>query len=215
MSAPDKSYLPQDERKLQLLEAGIGLFGSRSYEEISIGEIAGAAGVSKGLIYHYFDGKRGYYNAAVELASRRLAETVEPDPELGGPENLRRGLHAYFDYVEDHADAYQTLLHGGLGVDDSVAELLEEIRADIAAGIIADIGVEETPPLRMAVRSWIGAVEGAAVDWLDYRDVDREEIIEVLAMSLVAKLGVVLGADELAETFDGSWIDQLGGRAPC
>ena len=211
MSKRQRSYLSQDERRVQLLEAGLVLFGSRSYEEISIDDIADRADVSKGLIYHYFRGKRAFYNEVVKLAAARLVAAVQPDPDLDGPQNLVRGLRAYFRYVEKRADAYMALMHGGLGVDDAVALVLEETRSDIAHAIIAGLGVDETPELRTAIRSWIGGVESAALDWLAHRDVECEKLIRLMTAGLAGQLTVALGADKLRRLFDTSTFGEFAG----
>ena len=61
-----------DERRAQLLELGLRLFGDRSYDDVSIDDIAREAGVSKGLLYHYFGSKRVFYAACVEHAAASL-----------------------------------------------------------------------------------------------------------------------------------------------
>ena len=61
-----------DARREQLLDAGVALFAVRPWEEVSIEEIAAAGGVSRGLLYHYFSGKREYYVACIEYIVERL-----------------------------------------------------------------------------------------------------------------------------------------------
>ena len=53
-----RNYLASDDRREQLLDLGLKLFASRSYEEVAIDDIAREAGISKGLLYHYFGRKR-------------------------------------------------------------------------------------------------------------------------------------------------------------
>lgn len=47
-----------DERRQQLIGVALDLFSRRSPEDVSIDEIAAAAGISRPLVYHYFPGKR-------------------------------------------------------------------------------------------------------------------------------------------------------------
>ncbi|MCA1690460.1 MAG: TetR/AcrR family transcriptional regulator, partial [Actinobacteria bacterium] len=63
MARPAYTRLQIDERRRQLLDAGAALFAERAYEEISMREIAGAAGVSKALLYHYFPSKTDLFTA--------------------------------------------------------------------------------------------------------------------------------------------------------
>ena len=74
-----RARLDVDERRRQLVELGLDLFGSRSYDEVSIDELAAAAGISKGLLYHYFPTKRDFYVATVrEAAAQLVARTSMP-----------------------------------------------------------------------------------------------------------------------------------------
>ena len=50
-------HLPRDQRREQILDAASQLFVERGYENSSVDEIARVAGLSKGSIYWYFDGK--------------------------------------------------------------------------------------------------------------------------------------------------------------
>src|ERR1700712_1932987 len=94
-----------DTRREQLLDAGIVIFATRQYEEVSIDEIAEACGVSRGLLYHYFRGKRDYYVSSIAHAAHRTRE-VEPDPTLPAAQQLRSGLEAYFESVRKHAKSH-------------------------------------------------------------------------------------------------------------
>ena len=80
MGSPLRSLLDMDSRRAQLLELGLRLFGTRAYDEVSIDDIAQAANISKGLLYHYFGGKRAFYVAVVSDAARRLVAAIDPDP---------------------------------------------------------------------------------------------------------------------------------------
>jgi AcrR family transcriptional regulator len=60
-SIPPRRRLTPDARRAELLRAGERVFTEAAYEDVSIEDIALAAGVSKNLLYHYFEGKRGLY----------------------------------------------------------------------------------------------------------------------------------------------------------
>src|SRR5690242_4164925 len=64
--------LDVDERRAQLVALGLAEFGTRTYDDVSIDLIAQAAGISKGLLYHYFPTKRAFYVACVREAAARL-----------------------------------------------------------------------------------------------------------------------------------------------
>src|SRR5664279_6506432 len=69
-------------RREQLLEVGCELFASRPYDEVWIDHVAVHAGVSRGLLYHYFGNKRGFLHAIVEHETAAILSATEPDPRL-------------------------------------------------------------------------------------------------------------------------------------
>lgn len=184
MSAPARQRLHVDERKSQLLDLAIDLFGDRSYEEISIDEFAKQGGISKGLLYHYFPSKRALYVAAVKHAADRLLQEtkVEQSSRPGRHDALRQGLAAYLRYVEEHAAAYAFLLRSGVGSDDEVAAIVEETRSRFAARVGEGIGLdEEDVEGRLLIRGWIGFVEATSLAWAEERSVSRERLLEMTA----------------------------------
>src|SRR4029079_18481207 len=54
VTVPAYTRLENDERRSRLLELGASLFTEHAYDEISMSQIARAAGISKALLYHYF-----------------------------------------------------------------------------------------------------------------------------------------------------------------
>jgi AcrR family transcriptional regulator len=80
VAGPAYSRLQVDERRRQLLEAGARVFTERSYDDASMAAVARAAGISKGLLYHYFPSKRDLFVATLEAAAAELQEITQPDP---------------------------------------------------------------------------------------------------------------------------------------
>lgn len=69
MTAPAKrTRLATDARREQLLEVGASVFARHPYESVAITDIARLAGVSRGLLYHYFPGKRDFAVAITQHA---------------------------------------------------------------------------------------------------------------------------------------------------
>ena len=127
--APARVRLDVDERRSQLVQLGLEHFGERAYDDVSIDAIADAAGISKGLLYHYFPTKRAYYAAVIEEAAARLVESTETDEAAPPLERLQAGLDAYLGYVKQHAKAYATLMRSGVGVDPGIARIVDQTRA--------------------------------------------------------------------------------------
>jgi AcrR family transcriptional regulator len=205
MAASPRSRLALDERRAQLLERGLELFSSRSYDEISIDDIAAAAGVSKGLLYHYFPTKRDFYVATVRGATEEMRNLTEPDEALAPVERLRQSLEAYLDYVEAHAVGYRTLLRGGIGSDAEVRDIVEETRSLMIERFLEGMERDEPGPgVRLALRGWLGFCEEASLAWLDRRDVARAELVAIMMMVLGAALAA---AGQMGEDVRG-WMGE-------
>jgi len=194
MGTPAYTRLDVDERRRQLLDLGAELFARHGYEELSMARIARGAGISKALLYHYFPSKQAYFAATLEQAAEELAEVTEPDPARPPVEQLSASLDAYLGWVERHMGAYDKLIRSA-GAVPEVRELVERVRAETAARILAGIadGREPGPTLRAAVRGWLWFMDGAVLDWIEHRDIDRGRLHGLLLGTL---LGAVTAAGE-------------------
>jgi AcrR family transcriptional regulator len=189
MNAPERLRLPVDERRKKLLALGRALFSERTYEAISIEEIARAAGISKGLLYHYFPSKRDFYVACVRASAEELLERTERGGAPADFATLMDKLDAYLDYVDESFQAYALLLRSGVGSDAEVLAIVESTRAALVTRLIEALGLDEPAPLvRTALWGWIGFVESASLDWIAHRDLEREPLRRLLAETLLAVL---------------------------
>ncbi|HET9739609.1 MAG TPA: TetR/AcrR family transcriptional regulator [Solirubrobacteraceae bacterium] len=187
MSEPAYTRLDVDERRRRLLDLGADLFARHPYDELSMARIAREAGISKALLYHYFPSKQAYFAATLEQAAAELAQATAPDPELPPAEQLAGSLDAYLTWIEEHADAY-TKLFPSIGAVPEVRELVDRVRDETAQRIVDGIAAGEPgPALRAAVRGWLWFIDGAVLDWLEHREMDRARLHGLL-------LGTLLGA---------------------
>ena len=186
MATPAYTRLGVDERRGQLLELGAELFARHGYEELSMARIAREAGISKALLYHYFPSKQAYFSATLGQAVAELAQVTQPDPEKPPVEQLAASLDAYLGWVERHMGAYDKLIRS-VGAVPEVRELVERVRDDTAQRILAGISDDLDPVLRAAVRGWLWFVDGAVLDWIEHRDIERPQLHGLL-------LGTLLGA---------------------
>ena len=187
-SEPAYTRLPVDERRRQLLELGTELFATHSYDELSMAGIAREAGISKALLYHYFPSKRDYFVATLREAAAEVARRTEPDPSLPPLEALAASLDAFLGWIEDNSLAYRKLMEGAATVPE-VRALVDDVRDRTSARILDGIGAGPEPPpaVRAAARGWLWFMDGAVLDWLEHRDMDRARLHGLL-------VGAVLGA---------------------
>jgi AcrR family transcriptional regulator len=186
--------MSSDERREQLLAAGAELLGRRPHDEVSIEEIAAAAGVSKGLLYHYFPTKKAFVLAALARGQEQLSARMRPDPALDSAAQLDAGLDAFLDYVEEHPSAYKAIFRRGGGGDREISAALDVARAEhvetMLAGLEAwrdaPISTERTPVLEAAVRGWTFFIEGAVLHQLEHGNLERDQLRNLLRATLVA-----------------------------
>lgn len=195
------------------MAAALELFSTRDAEDVSIDDVASAAGASRALVYHYFGGKQELYVAALRSAAEQLESRLRP-AEGGRPlDELAAGLGRYFDFVEEHAAGFAALLRGGpANRAGEVGEIVDGVRRRLFRLIQKQMRVEEpSPVLRTTLRSWIASVETAGLDWLEHRDVERPILEKMLVDHMVALLGVAAAYDgEVGELLDVLTGEQLG-----
>ncbi|MCW2873859.1 MAG: Transcriptional regulator, TetR family [Streptomyces oryziradicis] len=172
MSGTTRTYtrLSVEKRRTQLLGAAIDLFGHRRPEDVSIDDVASAAGVSRPLVYRYFPGgKQQLYEAAMRNSVDELTQCFTEPAEGAPSQRMSNVLDRYFAYVDEHDAAYSALMRGGSVVDTSRTNaLVDEVRRAGTEQVLLHLGAPQPGPrLAMMVRSWIASVEAVSLTWLD------------------------------------------------
>src|SRR6478672_11290708 len=79
MTSSKYSRLDPAQRRDQILDTANALFAQRAYDEVSVEDIAAAAGVTRGLVHHYFGGRKEVYIGLLErLGAQREQELRRP-----------------------------------------------------------------------------------------------------------------------------------------
>ncbi|MEU5953495.1 TetR/AcrR family transcriptional regulator [Streptomyces sp. NPDC047525] len=187
-----------EERRQQLIGVALDLFSHRSPDDVSIDEIAAAAGISRPLVYHYFPGKLSLYEAALQRAADDLADRfVEP---MEGPLGARllRVMGRFLDFVDGHGPGFSALMRGGPAVGSSTTNaLIDSVRQAAYIQILAHLGITDPPArLELVVRSWISLAESTALIWLDGRRIPRAELELQLVHDFAALAAVSAAYDE-------------------
>ena len=144
-------------------------------------------GISKALLYHYFPSKQAFFEATLGAWAEQLRERTEPDPELPPVEQLAKSLDGFLSLVEENAVAYRNLMQSATGVAE-IRDLIEEVRRVTAQRILDGVYPDGAPPkARTAVSGWLWFMDGACLNWIEHRDIEREELRDLL-------LGVLMGA---------------------
>jgi AcrR family transcriptional regulator len=189
MAEPAYTRMQVDERRRQLLELGAELFATHSFGELSMARIAGEAGISKALLYHYFPSKQDFFVATLRQGAQEIARRTAPDPDLPPLEALAGSLDAFLGWIEENETAYRKLLESAGSVPE-VKALIDEVRDATSARILAGLGAGDppAPQMRAAARGWLWFMDGAILDWLGHRDMERAELRDLLLRSLAGSL---------------------------
>ena len=189
--------LSVDRRREELIAAALELFGARDAEDVSIDDVAAAAGASRALVYHYFGGKQELYVIALRSAAELLEARLRGSGGGSPLEELASGLTRYFDFVEEHAAGFAALLRGGPAHRaGEIGEIVDGVRRRLMKMITNQMGVADPSPLlRVTLRSWIASVETAGLDWLERRDIPRPTLEALLIDQMVALLKAAAAHD--------------------
>jgi AcrR family transcriptional regulator len=204
MAATRPTRMSTDDRREQLLNVGVELLAERGYEELSIDAIAEAAGVSKGLLYHYFPTKKDFLLAALRRGEAELAARLRPDPDVPPHEQFNAGLEAFLDDVERHPRAYSAIFRRRAGGDPEIGAVLdagrigrmETLLEGLAGWEGAPLGTERTPALETAVQGWVFFTEGAVLRWLEQGGLERDQLRVMLQVALGGALAAAQAAAE-------------------
>ena len=183
-------------RREQLLDLGVTLLATRSLDELSNEILAEEAGISRGLLYHYFGNKHDFHEAVVRRAADDLIATTAPPAEGDPLERLLASVAAYVDYVEANYQGYLSLVKGAAGGNEAIRRIYEEARAALTDRVFREDAqgtiVPDTPAARLMVRGWSAMTEDMVLSWVREPDgVTREELLGALAASLPALVEIL------------------------
>lgn len=196
MSTDRRTRLTPDERRAQLVALGVAFLAESPLDELTIDTLSERAGVSRGLLFHYFGSKQGLHREVVRTARDSMLHATEPIPELPPLDRLHDTLVRIVRFVREHGGTFYSLVRGVASGDSEVRAVVEEAREEQAVRVVAaflELGVPDTPLLRIALRSWVAFAEEALVETALGTDLSADEIVAFLERSVRA---VVAALDE-------------------
>ena len=166
MAPPRTQAERRETTRNAVLESAIRLFGRKGFAETNLDEIASDAGVTIRPIYHYFDSKRGLFEAAKDVMEERVIETYQRD-EQGNVDAVAL-WRAFLSLCEDPAFRRILLVDGPNVVgrdrwsENAVARSVESL---LTTSTIGGQAIS-----RLAARMMIGALIEAALAIADSPD---------------------------------------------
>lgn len=188
--------LSTEERREQLLTVGARLFSENPYDEVWIEQVAEIAGVSRGLLYHYFPTKRDFFAAVVERESERMLRMTAAVPGVPAREQLAVALDTYLEYVHTHAHGYRAFHRADAAGDQTVRRVYQRALAAQERQILVALAADpefgpalgERADVKLAVRGWLAFTTAVCLEWLRGPELSREQVRDLCARAL---LGVI------------------------
>ena len=138
--------LSPDDRRNQLVAAGLELASSGAVAALTASEVADAAGVSKGLVFHYFSTQGELHSAIARAAAEELVTMISStDETLGYDERLAQGLDTFIGYIEQRPTTYASFARNA-AADPGMQSVFEDTRNAIVEIIASAIGVDVMDP---------------------------------------------------------------------
>ena len=186
MSTPRFSRLDPAKRRDQILDAANALFAERAYDEVSIEDIARSAGVARGLVYHYFGGRKEVYIGLLERLGAVREEQLAPPAGRSARARVADTVTLWLGWTEANRTIWLAAIAPGEDIVDPdvrrvVAGLVRRAVALLAARH-ADIA-QDSPRLRYALECWTALNRSATRRWLQ-GEATREQTHELLASTL-------------------------------
>lgn len=186
---PGKPKVPRAVRERQMLEVAERAFAEHGFHAASVDAIAERAGISKPMVYAYFESKEGLFRGCMDQARTRLFDAINAGADAGAApdEQLWLGILAFFTFVEEERDSAIILFgeaaQGPFAADIArirrdIARLVGQLLFEAASAEGADPSQHEsTEPLAYAL---IGAGESLARWWREHPGQSKESVARVL-----------------------------------
>ncbi|KUL38935.1 transcriptional regulator [Streptomyces sp. NRRL F-4489] len=162
MESLREKYVENTRRTL--LETAMRLFSERGYADVPAEELVRTAGLTRGALYHHFDGKRGLFEAVFEDIERKAADRIRtaigsaPDPF----ERVDRGVAEFLDVCADPVYRHIVLLQGPIALGWQRWRELDQhhlgglVRDAVRA--LLDAALIKPHPAEMLTRAFYGAL---------------------------------------------------------
>ncbi|MBO0874151.1 MAG: TetR/AcrR family transcriptional regulator [Pseudonocardia sp.] len=183
-----------------LLEAAIVCLRERGYGGTTARDVAGSANVSLGAIRYHFGSMDGLLGEAIAECGRRWIRGFQRSLAARASAGPEAGLLAEVDQLYEIFESERTLVVGiveafahaqrSTRARQQLAELYDELRAGIAAGIGALAGAEQ-PPGDTIASLFIALADGLMVQWLldPGRRLDPATLRQVIGALVVTSAG--------------------------
>lgn len=186
--------IPRAQREELMLDAAERVFGEHGFRGASMDEIAVHSGITKAMLYEYFESKEGLFQATIERVRSRLFAVIQDAVAQlpPGPARMSAFSRTYFDWLDANR-GQGWMLYGG--ASEGVADEMRMRNAEAIAEILEAGGAGDVRERRRGMvltQSLVGAGEQVGRWWLREPGVSKADVIrdfDVIAGAMIAAAG--------------------------
>jgi AcrR family transcriptional regulator len=196
------SRLTPAARRQQILATARRLVESGQVEQISVEAVAEHAGVSAGLLFHYFGTQRKFRQAVIEEIARELLAQVEPDRGVSPVEQLRAGLETFVGYVARHPELYLAVVRT---VDEDLVGLHRSMRSRLAELLVfglSEAGAPINAAITTTIAGWVAFAEEALLGWIADPAIQQAELVDLCQRACLVLLEAAADPPDRARLAD-------------
>lgn len=162
--------LPGPQRRQQLLDVAVDIFGVGGYAEASVADIAAAAGITKPVVYQHFASKRALFLEVLGECGRRMEAQVEKATAgaTGPRHQVEQGFQGFVQFFESNPEMFRILFSDANRSDVEFAAEVHRVELIVAEQIAALIEIEslDSDDRRLLAVGIVGLAEAACRHWM-------------------------------------------------
>jgi AcrR family transcriptional regulator len=172
-SASTRRRLPRAEREQRILDVAEREFEQHGFRGASMEQIAQRSGITKALVYQYFESKEGLYCACVERGRAQLFQNLQAAASVKPQQMLAAIVDSYFDQLDAARNSWY-VLYG-----DAPRRAVDEMRrrnAEVIAELLRGVTPLSERDIELGAQLIVGAGEQVGRWWLANRATPAEEV---------------------------------------
>lgn len=187
--------VPRADREQQILRAACEVFGTEGFAATTVVMVAERAGISKPLIYQYFDSKEGLFTAALHHGGAILADEIEriARTDIVGLERGLQTLRGIFATLAPQPWLWRlffdpTAPRTGPAADELAGYVsrITVLAEEGVAELMLLVGNDDPLDISAMTAVWMSIVDSLVTWWLGHLDQTAEEMTDRCARLFLA-----------------------------
>lgn len=184
--------------KQRIVEAAERLFAGHGFSGVSAAEIAKAAGVAHGLLFHHFGAMDDLYAEVSRVAAERMDDAqLMAFRGKTARDQILSFMRTHMRAVKQReGDAIFRARGLDAGVNKKVVQIWETSRQRAIDRVFESMGIKApTKKMRVCLRAWLGFHDQLVLGWLADRSLSEAEVLQWTMDQLDQLAATILGVD--------------------